>query len=164
MSLFKASKILSVAVADLTPVAQALMKHFADLNYEVNGEQTGRHCWEIGIHKGGIFKAIVGLKTALRIRIETIGTSTQIEAGIGLLESQGISTAVSMLAFWPVLVTQTWGLVRQSKLDEEAIAVAEAALFAQQALAGTSRYCHECGAALTETSTFCYACGVHLAS
>ncbi len=69
-----------------------------------------------------------------------------------------------MLAFWPVLVTQTWGLVRQSKLDEEAIAVTEAALLAQQSLAEKSRYCHECGAALTEASAFCHACGAHLAS
>ncbi len=163
MSLFKVAKTVPGSVADLGPVVRAVMKHFTDLDYEVRREQSSPQCWEIGIHKGGTFKAIVGLKTALRIRIETIGTSTQVEAGIGLLESQGISTAISMLAFWPVLVTQTWGVVRQSKLDEEAIAVAEAALLAQQALPGTSRYCHECGVALAEASAFCHACGARLA-
>jgi hypothetical protein len=159
MSILKASKILPVAVADLTPAATAVMKHFADLDYEVNGEQISQKCWGIGIHKGGTFKAIVGLKTALRIRIETIGTSTHLDAGIGLLESQGISTAVSMLAFWPVLVTQTWGLVRQSKLDEEAIAVAEETLLS---IAPAASFCHGCGAMLAGGARFCSECGVLL--
>jgi uncharacterized OB-fold protein len=52
--------------------------------------------------------------------------------------------------------------VRQSKLDEEAIAVAEAALLAQQAHAGAALYCHECGTVITETAAFCHACGAHL--
>ncbi len=90
MSILKASKKLPVVVADLTPVAKAVLKHFADLDYEVNGEQISQQCWEVGIHKGGIFKAIVGLKTALRIRIERVDGGTQVEAGIGLLESQGM--------------------------------------------------------------------------
>jgi hypothetical protein len=161
MSVFKASKLIRTATIDLAPVAQSLAEHFASLDYEVTSEQADPRCWEIGIHKGGTFQAIIGLKTALRIRIQSVEGGTQIEAGIGLLESQGISTAVSMLAFWPVLVTQTWGLVRQSKLDEEAIAVAEAALLAQQT--GTSRFCHECGAALAGASAFCHTCGARLA-
>jgi hypothetical protein len=97
MGLLKASRIIHATLPDLTPVGQAVMAHFADRDYEVNGEQTGPQCWEVGIHKGGTFRAIVGMKVALRIRIETIGTSTQVEASIGLLESQGISTAISML-------------------------------------------------------------------
>jgi hypothetical protein len=161
MSIFKASKVVPAAVADLSTVAQALAEHFSALDYEVTSEQADPQCWEIGIHKGGTFQAIIGMKTALRIRIQSVEGGTQIEAGIGFLESQGISTAVSMLAFWPVLVTQTWGLVRQSKLDEEAIAVAEAALLAQ-AHAGAARYCHECGAAITRAAAFCHACGARL--
>jgi len=162
LPVFNAVKMIYAKVTDLAPIAQAVMKHFAYLDYEVTSEQARPQCWEIGIHKGGTFQAIIGMKTALRIRIQSVEGGTQIEAGIGLLESQGISTAVSMLAFWPVLVTQTWGLVRQSKLDEEAIAVAEAALIAQ-AHADKSRYCHECGAVLAGASAFCHACGARLA-
>jgi hypothetical protein len=148
-------------VDDLGPVAQAVARNFEERDFEVQVTALSPQCWEIGIHKGGAFQAIIGMKTALRIRIQSVEGGTQIEAGIGLLESQGISTAVSMLAFWPVLVTQTWGLVRQSKLDEEAIAVAEAALLAQQA--SKSRYCHECGAAITAAAAFCHDCGARLA-
>ena len=148
MSIFKASKVVPAAVADLSTVAQALAEHFSALDYEVTSEQADPQCWEIGIHKGGTFQAIIGMKTALRIRIQSVEGGTQIEAGIGFLES-------------PVLVTQTWGLVRQSKLDEEAIAVAEAALLAQ-AHAGAARYCHECGAAITRAAAFCHACGARL--
>jgi hypothetical protein len=56
-------------------------------------------------------KSVLGLKTALRLRIETVGGATRIDAGIGLLESQAVPTAVTMLVFWPALVTQSWGLV-----------------------------------------------------
>jgi hypothetical protein len=160
MSLLKASHVVPATVTDLAPVAHSVMKHFADLDYEVSGEQAGPQCWEVGIHKGGAFRAIVGMKVALRIRIETIGASTQVNAGIGLLESQGVSSAVSMLAFWPVLVTQTWGIVKQSKLDEEAIAVAEEALLALSKARGAVHFCHACGASVTEIAAFCPACGV----
>jgi hypothetical protein len=162
MSIFKAEKIIPAMVVDLAPVAQAVKKHFANLDYEVSCEQTGPQCWEIGIHKGGTFRAIVGMKVALRVRIETIGASTQVNAGIGLLESQGISTAVSMLACWPVLVTQTWGLVKQSKLDEEAITVAEKALLAINAVNGSAHFCQECGTAVGVKAAFCPACGVRV--
>jgi hypothetical protein len=162
LSVFRVTKLVPATTADLAPVAQAVMKHFADQDYEVSGDQTGPQCWEIGIHKGGTFQAIIGLKTALRIRIETIGASTQVNAGIGLLESQGISTAVSMLACWPVLVTQTWGLVKQSKLDEEAITVAEKALLAINAVNGSAHFCQECGTAVDAEAAFCPACGVRV--
>jgi hypothetical protein len=79
-----------------------------------------------------------------------------------LLESQGISAAVSMLAFWPVLVTQTWGLVKQSKLDEEAIAIAEQALLAYGTNSRAAYFCHDCGASLMREAIFCPGCGVRL--
>jgi ribosomal protein L40E len=161
MSIFKTSKTIPATLTDLTPVAQAVMKHFARQDYEVSDQQPGPKCWEIGIHKGGIFRAVIGMKTALRIRIETIGANTEVGACIGLLDSQGISTAVSMLAFWPVLATQTWGLVRQAKLDEEAIAVAEEALLAASQDQNMTRFCHDCGASVPGSATFCPACGAH---
>jgi hypothetical protein len=162
MSVFRVTKLVPATTADLTPVAQAVMKHFADQDYEVSGEQAGPQCWEIGIHKGGTFRAIVGMKVALRIRIKTVDMSTQMEARIGMLESQGISTAVSMLAFWPVVVTQTWGLVKQSKLDEEAIAVAEEALLTSSATQDSVHFCHECGAVVAKGVTACPACARQL--
>jgi hypothetical protein len=162
MSIFKTSKVIPVAVADLAPVAREVMKHFAEMDYEVSGEQITPHRWEIALHKGGTFQAITGMKTALRIRIEAIGASTQVEAGIGLLDSQGISTAVAVLAFSPVLVTQTWGLIKQMKLDEEVITVVEQALLAGGANSSNARFCHECGASVTQKTAFCSACGVRL--
>jgi hypothetical protein len=162
MSLFSASKTIPVTVPDLAPVARAVMKRFGDWDFEVGAEPAGPHRWEIGIHKGGIFQAVIGMKTALRIRIETVGSSTQVSASIGLLESQGVSSAVSMLACWPILITQTWGLVKQAKLDEEAIAVAEEALLAAGAHSAAARFCHDCGASIETEAIFCPGCGVRL--
>ena len=33
-----------------------------------------------------------------------------------------------MLFFWPVLITQIWGIVQQSKLDDKALEIAEEVL------------------------------------
>jgi hypothetical protein len=162
MSIVKHTQVIPVNVSDLTSVAQAVALNFEGRGFDVHVTAFSQQCQEIGIHKGGTFQAIIGMKTALRIHIQSVEGGTQIEAGIGLLESQGISTAVSMLAFWPVLVTQTWGLVRQSKLDDEAIAVAVATLLAQ-AHAGAARYCHGCGASISGAAAFCHACGARLA-
>lgn len=162
MSLFKASKIIPVAVPDLTPVARKVLQHFDNQGYEVSSDESGAHGCVIGIHKGGIFRAVIGMRTALKLRIATVGSLTEVEASIGILESQGIPTAVAMLAFWPVLVTQTWGLVKQSKLDEEVIAVAEQALLAAQALSGATHFCHECGGKVFAGAVFCTMCGSHL--
>jgi len=97
------------------------------------------------------------LKTALRLKIETVGGATRIDAGIGMLETQAIPAAVGMLIFWPALMTQSWGLVRQHKLDEEAVALIEAAL--RETSASAAHFCGQCGKPITEGSHFCPHCG-----
>ncbi len=157
MNLFQHTQVISVVAANLAPVANAVVRQFEDRGFTTHITTASAQCQEIGITQGGLFKAVLGLKTALRLKIETVGGATRIDAGIGLLESQGIPTAVSMLIFWPALVTQCWGLVKQHKLDQEAIAMIEAAL--REAAAAAAHFCGQCGKPTAEGSYFCPHCG-----
>lgn len=162
MSMFKNTQVVPVLVADLAPVAQSVAQQFEERNFHTHITAVSPQCQEIGITQGGLFKAVLGLKTALRLRIETVGGATRIDAGIGLLETQAVPAAVGMLVFWPALVTQSWGLVQQHKLDQEAIALAEAAL--REAASASAHFCHQCGTTVEAGARFCSHCGQPLLS
>jgi hypothetical protein len=51
--------------------------------------------------------------------------SIAFEAGVGIFGQQAIPTIISMFFFWPVLLTQIWGLIQQSNLDDKAAEIVE---------------------------------------
>lgn len=177
MSMFKSEKLVPITVPDLAPVAQELAEHFKQRNYEVECLPLPTAGWQVGITRGGMFKAAVGLKSALKIQIEPSPGGTIVRAGAGIFSKQAIPTAISMLVAWPVLLTQVWGLIREAGLDGEAVKVvevsltrhhrasaaqpsataAEAAMAAEGAAA--ARFCSTCGEAVGDSARFCPACG-----
>jgi hypothetical protein len=128
MGTFKSSRFFPIVPPDLAPVGEEVMRDFRGRGFEVKGEQGLTGSWFISIHQGGTFKAVVGMKTALNIRIEPVQGGTQVEAGIGIFGQQVIPTLISSLVFWPVLITQVAGMVQSARLDDEALQVVEAAL------------------------------------
>jgi hypothetical protein len=170
MGVFKTAKVFPVKVEDLAPVAEAVLTHFKQQGYEVEARRTPTGGYDVSISKGGVFKAVLGMKTALRVHIETIANSTSAEAGIGIFGKQAIPTVISMLFFWPVLITQIWGMVQQSKLDIEALGIVEMALsgnnpqVAASPLAGNqnSKFCPACGSLNLASANFCQSCGAKL--
>jgi hypothetical protein len=167
MGIFKASKEIGITVPDLGPVAEAVMQHFRAQGYEVSGDRTLLQGWDISLHKGSAFKAVLGLQSALKIQIETAGAVTQVRVGIGIFGQQAIPTAISMLVFWPVLVTQIWGMVSQARLDQQAIDVVEqelarcASASASSMAGGTHPlFCTACGGLINAGMRFCPHCGV----
>jgi hypothetical protein len=170
MGAFESFQSFPIVIPDLAPVAQDVMQHFALQGCEVKGEQTITRGWDISVHKGGNFKAVCGMKTALKIQIEPTSTATTAKAGIGIFGLQAIPTAISMLLFWPVLIPQIWGMVRQAKLDDEALRCIEASLkkyagTASGPVAGSTlasaagKFCTNCGAKLPNAAKFCSECG-----
>jgi hypothetical protein len=83
---------------------------------------------QVSIRKGGTFKAIIGMKTALNIKIEPVANGTTVEAGVGIFGQQAIPTAITLLVFWPVIIAQVWNMAHESNLDDEALDVAEESL------------------------------------
>ena len=128
MGTFNSSKTVPYVVEDLAPVAQEVMAHFESQDYEVTEAHIPTGGVQVSIRRGGIFKAIIGMKTALNIKIEPQSNGTRIEAGVGIFGQQAIPTAITLLVFWPVLVAQVWNMAQEAKLDQEALGVAEESL------------------------------------
>jgi hypothetical protein len=128
MGTFNSSKTVPYVVGDLAPVAQEVMDHFEQQDYEVTVTNIPTGGVQVSIRRGGTFKAIIGMKTALNIKIEPVANGTTVEAGVGIFGQQAIPTAITLLVFWPVLIAQVWNMAQESKLDEEALRVAEESL------------------------------------
>ena len=126
MGVFQSQKTVPVQVADLASVAQTVASHFQAKGFEVKTQSTDKG-WHISISKADVFKTVMGTKTALNVELEPKGDNTDVSAGIGVFGQHGAGGLGSILA-GPLMLTQLWGMVQQSKLDDEAIAVAEKAL------------------------------------
>jgi hypothetical protein len=132
---FNSSKTVPYVVGDLAPVAQEVMDHFEQQDYEVTVTPISMGGVQVSIRRGGTFKAIIGMKTALNIKIEPVANGTTIEAGVGIFGQQAIPTAITLLVFWPVILAQVWNMAQEAKLDEEALRVAEESLKAHSSTA-----------------------------
>ena len=97
MGTFNSSHTFPYVVEDLAPVAQDVMRHFEQQDYEVTETNIPTGGVQVSIRRGGIFKAIVGLRSALNIRIEPVANGTKVEAGVGIFGQQAIPTAISLL-------------------------------------------------------------------
>jgi hypothetical protein len=128
MGTFNSTKTVPYFVEDVAPVAQDVMHHFENQDFEVTETNLPMGGAQVSIRKGGTFKAIIGMKSALNIKIEPVANGTTVDAGVGIFGQQAIPTAITLLVFWPVLITQVWNMAHESHLDDEALRVAEESL------------------------------------
>ena len=135
MGTFNSTKTFPYFVEDVAPVAQEVMDHFEGQDFEVTETNIPTGGVQVSIRRGGTFKAIIGMKTALNIKIEPVANGTTVDAGVGIFGQQAIPTAITLLVFWPVLVAQVWNMAQESNLDDEALRVAEESLKAHSSKA-----------------------------
>ena len=170
MATFSTKKILYGSTSLIPTIANRIQEEFQNDGYEVAMDALSSGGYDISITKGGVFKAVLGMKTALKVTLLPQGNNIHFEAGIGIWGQQAIPTVISMLFFWPVLITQIWGLIEQSSLDDRALALAEqaiakgasstaSALSFSSNYTGTHKFCTNCGAKLNGASMFCSNCG-----
>lgn len=174
MGTFNKHVVLQGNPAIIPAIANEIERDFICDGYEVKKESLFSGGVDISITKGGIFKAVLGMKTALKITLTPQGNTIIFDANVGIWGQQMIPTVISMLFFWPVLITQIWGMVNQAKLDDRALRIAynvinsNSYMNAQSQMnAGTqqggTRYCPNCGNALPDTNAkFCTNCGAQL--
>src|ERR671912_1331736 len=110
MGTFNSSKTVPYVVEDLAPVAQEVMRHFEDQDYEVTETHIPTGGVQVSIRRGGTFKAIIGLRSALNIRIEPVANGTRVEAGGGGFGQHGLPTAITLLVFLPVVFPPGWNM------------------------------------------------------
>jgi acyl carrier protein phosphodiesterase len=128
MGTFNSTKTFAYSVEDIAPVAKDVMDHFESQDFEVTETNIPTGGVQVSIRKGGTFKAIIGMKTALNIKIEPVANGTTVDAGVGIFGQQAIPTAITLLIFWPVIIAQVWNMAHESHLDDEALRVAEESL------------------------------------
>lgn len=129
MGAFSTKKTLYGDTARIPQVTEQIRQAFVNEGYDVRIEElaTGE---KIFISKGGLFKAALGLRTALEITMKPDKAGNiAFEAGISVVKQQLIPTLITMFVFSPVVIAQVWGMVKQSKLDEKALAIAERELY-----------------------------------
>lgn len=169
MGTFKSSRIINGSPALIPQAGRDVMNYFLAEGYDVVGDSLISGGYDISVSKGNMFKAVLGMNTALKILIRPQSGQIAIEAGVGIFGQQALPTVISMLFFWPILVTQIWGIVQQSHLDEKAIETVEASVLQRgSATAGSptqsqnSKFCTQCGTANPEVGKFCSECGGRL--
>ena len=166
MGTFKSSKTFFASPALIPMVAQEIATSFANENYEVQTEELISGGYDISITKGNLFKAVLGMKTALKVNIFPQGNNIRIEAGVGIFGQQAVPTVISLFFFWPVIITQISGLISQSKIDDKVLEIAadtiqreSSQIHAVPANSAPGKFCTHCGKQLEGDAKFCSSCG-----
>ena len=167
MATFNTKKILYGSTSLIPTIANRIQEEFQNEGYNVSMDALSSGGYDISITKGGVFKAVLGMKTALKVTLLPQDNKIYFEAGVGIWGQQAIPTVISMLFFWPVLITQIWGMVEQSKLDDKALDIAKDVIYmSNNAISETAnssfKFCTSCGTKNTETANFCCGCGKQL--
>lgn len=163
MATFSTKKVLYGSPSLIPDIANRMQEEFKHDGYEVYMDALSSGGYDISITKGGVFKAVLGMKTALKVSIVPQGNNIYFDAGVGIWGQQAIPTIISMLFFWPVLITQIWGMVEQAKLDDKALDIANGVIHAcnntSSSSDGDGKFCTFCGKKNPESANFCSECG-----
>ena len=129
MGAFTTKKTLYGNCSQIPAVAEQIRQAFVSEGFDVRMENPV-HEQVIYISKGGLFKAALGLRSALKITMKpSTDGNIDFKAGISIFKQQLVPTMITMWVFSPIVIAQIWGMIRQSKLDEKAVAIAERALY-----------------------------------
>lgn len=166
MGTFKSTKTFFASPALIPTIAQDISTIFSNEGYQVQSDNLLSGGYDISITKGGAFKAVLGMKTALKIEILPSGNYIQINAGIGIFGQQAIPAVISMFFFWPVLITQISGMVSQAKMDDRVMEIAgDTIARVSYQNSGNSggkakgKFCTKCGKENVADAAFCCGCG-----
>ena len=118
---FTSKKVFDADPAFIPAIADELVKQFRREGFSTAQMPLGPGGADVSITKGGLFKGVLGMKTALKITITPVGQQIVAEAGVGIFEQQAIPTMITVFIFWPVIITQIWGMIVQSRLDNRAM-------------------------------------------
>ena len=168
MATFNTKKTLYGSASLIPAISDRIREEFQNDGYEVTMDALSSGGYDISITKGGIFKAVLGMKTALKVILLPRGGNINFEAGVGIWGQQAIPTVISMLFFWPVLITQIWGMIEQSKLDDKALEIAQDVINANANISAVSGnavgsiFCTSCGTKNIASANFCCGCGKKL--
>lgn len=162
MGSYNSKKLLKANPSQIDAIAEAISAEFQNDGFDVMVDDLMSGGKDISITKGNMFKAVLGMRSALKITLTPQTDGVQFDANVGIFGQQAIPTVITLFLFWPVLITQIWGLIHQSQLDDRALAIAEAAINnapATTLLDHEVKFCTNCGHQMSLTTKFCPECG-----
>lgn len=165
MAAFNTKKLILAPSSLIPTMGERISQSFVNEGYEVTSTPLSNGGYDVSITKGGMFKAVLGMKTALKVSLTPQSGNVYFDASVGIFGQQAIPTVISMFFFWPVLITQIWGMVEQSNLDDKALAIAEEVSrnsSVKTSASTTGRFCTNCGTQISMQAKFCPECGAKL--
>lgn len=168
MGTFNTHKIINAEPSLIPAMANKITDYFKSQGYEVDVQLSDLGTYDISLTKGGMFKAVLGLKTALKVTLKSELDKVSFDAGIGIFGQQLIPALIMYFVAWPVLLTQIWGMVQQSNLDDTALMLAESVIPAMSSTSkvveptSISSFCPNCGGKHDAGMKFCPYCGAKL--
>lgn len=84
MGTFCTKKILYGSTALIPAIANSIREKFQNDGYEVAMDALSSGGYDISITKGNIFKAVLGMKTALKVTLLPQDNNIHFEAGVGI--------------------------------------------------------------------------------
>lgn len=164
MGTFNTQKLLNGDPSLIPAIAARLESSFSAEGYNVDNQSLITGGADISISKGGLFKAVLGMRTALKISLKPQYDGIAFDASVGIFGQQIIPTLIMWFVAWPVLVTQIWGVIEQSQLDDKALAIAEEVIATNKEASSdpasaTKCFCSGCGHELQDGAMFCPYCG-----
>ena len=165
---FTSTKVFNVSPRRILGMAHALENELQKDGYDTRSDMLFGGDVVVSITKGGMFKAIIGMKTALKVELRADGENVSVKTSVGIWGYQIVPTVIMFMVFWPVLLTQIWGLVLQSKLDARVMEILAKAVDSKDCATinvseegfAPARFCSECGKPVS--GNFCTACGMNM--
>ena len=162
---FTSTKVFKVSPDCIPDMARTLEIELRKDGYETRCDALLCGDVVVSLTKGGLFKAVVGMKTALKVELRSDNGNVLAKTSVGIWGHQIVPTVIMLLWFWPVLITQIWGLVQQSRLDTRVMEILARAAEKEPEVIDVpsyevdppARFCSECGKPVA--GNFCSNCG-----
>lgn len=166
MGAFNTKTLLQGNPTLIPAIADRIEQSFAADGYQTKRDTLISGGEEVFVTKGGFFKEILGMRTALKITLIPQNGLISFDAGIGIFGQQFIPTVITWLVAWPVMLTQIWGLVQQAELDDRALEIANTLIDENrgssdpcEAIETDYKFCTNCGTRVANSAKFCHNCG-----
>ena len=94
MAAFNTHKLINADSSLIPSMANKITSHFKTEGYDVDVKVSDLGTYDISLTKGGMFKAVLGLKTALKVTLKPESNVVSFDAGIGIfgfLKARGYS-------------------------------------------------------------------------
>ena len=94
MGTFNTKAVLNADPRLIPDIADRICNEFVADGYEVKREDLISGGIDISLTKGGAFKAVLGMKTALKVKLQPEAGAINFDAGVGIFGQQVIPTLV----------------------------------------------------------------------